>query len=349
MATLRDISKLVNTSEATVSLVLNGHYHRVSEKTRQRIEAAAAKLGYRPNRVAQNLARGKTMNIMVLLNDLGNPFYAGLASMISELLEPHGYHLMPAETRGNPVREAELLDLASRQVCDGVLCLEALPDQRAEIYADIARRIPFVIRYQIYPELTGELPPGLSRLGINYGRGIEVLFDHLRDLGIRKMGLLLNTAHDPTRDLSMIPAVAVFWRYLLKRSSWLEKHMIRCVCDVDPLENWYEQCRQMLSDNPDLQCLYVHHLRAVPPVYAAIEECGKKPGRDIAVASVDDQELAKWLRPGVTVVAEDLTKTAQSAVTALLGMLAGNAKHVEITHDARVITRDSTLMYQASR
>jgi len=44
--TLRDIAARVGTSEATVSLVLNGRqYHRVSKAMRERIERVARELG----------------------------------------------------------------------------------------------------------------------------------------------------------------------------------------------------------------------------------------------------------------------------------------------------------------
>ena len=59
MATLKDISVELGLSVATVSRALNG-FPEVGARTRTRVQEAAARLGYRPNRSAQRLATGRS-------------------------------------------------------------------------------------------------------------------------------------------------------------------------------------------------------------------------------------------------------------------------------------------------
>lgn len=63
---LRDLSRLLNLSQTTISRALNG-YPEVNEQTRQRVLQAVAKTGYRPNRAAQRLATGKTNSIGLVM------------------------------------------------------------------------------------------------------------------------------------------------------------------------------------------------------------------------------------------------------------------------------------------
>lgn len=59
MATLKEIGVVLGLSPATVSRALNG-YPEVSAKTRDRVQEAATKLGYRANRSAQRLVSGRS-------------------------------------------------------------------------------------------------------------------------------------------------------------------------------------------------------------------------------------------------------------------------------------------------
>lgn len=59
MATLKDIGAELGLSVATVSRALNG-FPEVNQRTRDKVQEAAERLGYRPNRVAQRLVTGRS-------------------------------------------------------------------------------------------------------------------------------------------------------------------------------------------------------------------------------------------------------------------------------------------------
>ena len=59
MKGIRHLAKHLNISIGTVSKALNGR-HDVNEKTRKRVLAAAAKLGYAPNQSGRSLRQGST-------------------------------------------------------------------------------------------------------------------------------------------------------------------------------------------------------------------------------------------------------------------------------------------------
>ena len=60
-----DVARLAGVSHQTVSRVINDH-PRVSPDTRQRVQAAMQELGYRPNRAARALARGRSDQIGIV-------------------------------------------------------------------------------------------------------------------------------------------------------------------------------------------------------------------------------------------------------------------------------------------
>ena len=57
--TIYVVAQAADVSLATVSRVIN-HRPNVTKETREKVEAAIARLGYRPSALAQGLARSKT-------------------------------------------------------------------------------------------------------------------------------------------------------------------------------------------------------------------------------------------------------------------------------------------------
>ncbi|KAF3306238.1 MULTISPECIES: LacI family DNA-binding transcriptional regulator [Lactobacillales] len=93
MVTIKDVSKLAGVSVATVSRALNDSGY-VSEKSRQKVEAAVKELGFYPNEVARTLYHKKSKMIGLLVPDLSNPYFTALASGVEDGLSERGYGLL---------------------------------------------------------------------------------------------------------------------------------------------------------------------------------------------------------------------------------------------------------------
>ena len=71
MVTIKDISKALGVSPATVSKALNG-YSDINPQTAERIRAAAKEMHYLPNIAARQLKTNRSHNIGVLFVDETN-------------------------------------------------------------------------------------------------------------------------------------------------------------------------------------------------------------------------------------------------------------------------------------
>jgi DNA-binding LacI/PurR family transcriptional regulator len=91
--TSEDVARLANVSQSAVSRAFTPGAS-VSEATRERVLAAARKLGYRPNALARAMISGKSRIIAVLVAYLDNQFYPIVLERLSRSLQEHGYQVL---------------------------------------------------------------------------------------------------------------------------------------------------------------------------------------------------------------------------------------------------------------
>ena len=95
MASIRDVAEKAGVSIGTVSHVLNGNGQaRISVATQERVRGIAIALGYRPNRLARSLWRGKTDTIGLLVSGLQNPFFVEVLEAAQRLAIEAGYQVL---------------------------------------------------------------------------------------------------------------------------------------------------------------------------------------------------------------------------------------------------------------
>src|SRR5258708_11427350 len=97
MVTIKDVARAAGVSVATVSRVHNDST-QVTEDTRGRVRAVAARLGYSPHSGARSLSTRKTNGIGVLLPDLHGEFYSELIRGIDPPAQRDRLHLLLARS-----------------------------------------------------------------------------------------------------------------------------------------------------------------------------------------------------------------------------------------------------------
>ena len=115
----------------------------VSKKTRDKIYAAAKKLGYRPNAIARSLISQKSNMIGIVMGDITNPFYPSVLEVILNQLQAEGLRGMVLMANRDQDVDELLPQLLEYQV-DGIIITSAtLSSQMA---ADLAQMgLPVVL------------------------------------------------------------------------------------------------------------------------------------------------------------------------------------------------------------
>jgi LacI family transcriptional regulator len=182
--TLREIAQQAQVHHGTVSIILNGSRGgtRVSDETRRRVLAVADRLGYQPNRAAQQLKTSRSNVVGLLVGDLENPFFARLVSLCTAALEEAGFDSVLAMRRQGEFSDMHHLKaLASRQV-DGLIVWSETATEIRSWLAQSAHRQNIVV--------LGQQIPGYDSVDASLATAALEALEHLIEMDRRRIGYL---------------------------------------------------------------------------------------------------------------------------------------------------------------
>ncbi|MCX5512923.1 cytochrome-c peroxidase [Kaistia algarum] len=122
MSTIQDVAREAGVSTTTVSRHLNGRIELPTE-TAARVDAAVARLQYRPNLLAKRLSLGTSETIGLMAPEIANPFFAELAAAAQDEADQQGFAVLMSSTRGSVEREVAALSRLRDRHVDGLLVL----------------------------------------------------------------------------------------------------------------------------------------------------------------------------------------------------------------------------------
>ncbi|KRW62586.1 LacI family DNA-binding transcriptional regulator [Pseudomonas sp. TTU2014-080ASC] len=173
--TISEVAKAAGVSKATVSRFMGEDRQLLAEATAQRIEAVVERLGYRPNRMASALKRGRTGLIGLLLADIRNPYSVAVMHGVETACRQQGYSLVVCNTAcDDDLEKAQLQALQSYNI-DGLI-VHTLGHQAREL-ASLARELPMVLVDRQVAELQVDM------VGLDNRQTIEQALDHLQQNG----------------------------------------------------------------------------------------------------------------------------------------------------------------------
>ncbi|NEM92020.1 LacI family DNA-binding transcriptional regulator [Galbitalea soli] len=310
--TLADVARLAGLSPTAASMILNGRPDtRLSQDAHDRVNAAAATLGYRPNVAARGLRTDKTRTIGFISDVVATTrFASGLIKGALDAAEAAGHVMLVMETGGEPARETEAIGAVLDRQVDGI------------VFATMRARELYV----------PDLPLGTNAVMLNAtnpNHSTAVLPDELRG-GRDAVELLVRAGHrdgialigqndEVERDVFRSATVA---RRIAGIRSAMADHDLAFIAEQsiwlwEP-EDGYLATKTLLDTRDDVRALLCMNDRVAFGAYQAIAERGLRVPDDISIVSFDNDELAAYLRPGLTTIALPHEAMGRRAVELLL-------------------------------
>jgi LacI family transcriptional regulator len=300
--TIIDVAREAGTSKSTVSNVLHGDPH-VARATRARVLDAVERLGYRPNRAAQNLVRGTTHAIGIVVSDLLNPFYPRLIHAIDESAKAMGFTTVLVEAQFDiPDRIAEAERLLSGLV-DGILFAATWgdPDSVTRLQA---RGVNFAV--------VTSRPRGadVDYVVVDDRSGARTAVEHLLDLGHRRIAHIMGAEPDSSMDDRLAGYVAALDAAGVCRDPRLVAQATR---RADLTVDCAGAVEQLLAVEPAPTAIFCANDAIALQVLALVERHGRSVPGDVSVVGFDDAPMAGHPRIGLTTIAQPVEEIARQA------------------------------------
>lgn len=333
---MQDIARELGLSRAAVSYVLNGRTDcSISPPTRSLILETAARMGYRPNRLARAIATTRAQTLGALVTSLPGTWDAHLAEAIEDAAFQHDCSVLLGCSHEDAVRERLVLERFLENRTDGLLVLPTF-DSDARYYqalVDEGVRLVFLVW----------LPPGVRADGVftdNYQAGYLV-GQHLAQLGRRHFAYayppLVNHPENEERLRGFAAAA---------EDSGLEPP---AVVKVPLSAGWggtYAAMVEFLHCRPPLDAVFAFNDHMATDVLHALQDTGRRVPEDVAVVGFDDLPQAAHSVPALTTVRAPMWEIGQQAVEMMLRRIqAGDdspaPEHVRLA--TTLVVRESSL------
>ena len=141
--TMEEFSVASGISRPTLSRFFNDP-GRVRPATRQKIEAAMDRLGYRPNLFAVNFNRRNPKTVGIIVPTLLDPFYAALVQRIEFQASAAGYWTVIQSSQGDPDREAEAVATLVSTKSAGAVVAPSARRRAGTYYRQMEKAMPLV-------------------------------------------------------------------------------------------------------------------------------------------------------------------------------------------------------------
>lgn len=308
--TITDVAREVGVSVSTVSLVLNNKPGRISDETRERVHATAEKLGYRPNKVAQNLRRQETKTIGLISDSIATTPFAGqmLAGALDAAREK-GYLLTFIDTgMDSAVQQQAVNRMLGEQV--DALILAAMWHREILLPQGVPNGTVLMDCFDEFNEHAAVVPDERG--------GARSAVELLVSAGHRRIAYV---------DVDEHPGpIAAAMRYESYREVLYENGIVPDealhVCGASSHIGGRKAAEQLLAlpreERPT--AIFCFNDRMAAGVYTAIRHAGLRIPIDLSVVGYDDQQLvAAELDPPLTTVALPHYQMGRWAVHTALG------------------------------
>ena len=331
--TIADVAARAGVSQASVSRVLNGK-QSVDPVIVRSVQAAIAALGYSPNVAARSLVHGRNHTVAMVVPDLENPLFQGILKGLSRAAADDGYRVLVADT-AERVDEEEATVLEARHRCDAlVLCAPRLPED--QLRRLIARVAPAVV---VNRQLPGADVPVV---GVDYGRGIRDLVDHLSSRGHRRLAYVSGpetSASDAERRHGIDEALAA------------ERELrIEVLPGGSRLDDGYAAAESVLeARGHGVTGVIAFNDLVALGLMTRLRELGVDVPGELSVAGFDDVPMARFATPRLTSMSVPRDELGAQAWGRLRTLIAGGPAEHTVLYRPRLEARESTARVVASR
>lgn len=312
--TLKDLARLEGVAESTVSRALQSD-PQISLRTQQRVQRAAAQLGYVPNVAARTLVMRRSHTFGLLIPDVTDPIHGQMAAGFEQQAATAGYSVIMANTLGDATRERAALQVFVANRVDGLAIWGSLQDP-GEVVA-MFRPSPVVFVAAENPRVVREhLDDLVGSIRADEAAGVQALVQHLVTQGRRRFVYVAgqHAASNVVRQAAARQALT---------AAGIRGRMALVTAGATGWRSPTDLVGQILAKSPDAVICYDDKLAL--GLIDALRTAGIRVPDDVAVTGFDDIPFAAVSNPRLTTVAQPAEEMGRRAADMLVGAIRDKA------------------------
>ena len=336
--TLQQIALSLNISVTTVSKALRS-YPDVSQKTIEKVKAAAELLNYKPNTFAVNLRTQESKTIGLVIPEIVHQFFSSVVKGVIEEAEKNGYTVIILQSSQNTEIEQSRIEFLINKQVDGILI--ALADDTVEYYHLFEAQaidLPIVMFDKI-----GKSVPCSKVIIDDLKAGYEAT-KHLIESGCNKI------AHfrGPLTSQNSIDRYLGYKKALEEYDLEFEESNVYH-CKEMSFDIGKENAKKLLKDGKGIDGIFVNTDMIAVGAMAELKEQGVNIPDDMCIIGFGNWFLSSVITPSLSTVSQPSYTMGKIAFNTLFSELNKHKENQHVEHETiilptEIIARESTLV-----
>ena len=302
MVSIKDVAKRAGVSISTVSSVVN-QTKFVSEGLTKRVRIAVQELNYRPDPVAKSMKSRHSRNIGVIATDICGLFYPYVIKGLFEVFNKNGYNMIIIDSNGlndqfgSIERVMEGLSHLVHSRVDGIVFssifpegIEAMQMKKILKMTDDQKKVALVSVETDFSKY------GVDSVYTNSILGAEKATRHLLDMGCRRIG------HITGPIFTRVAQDRIIGYKNMMTAAGLEVGDQMIVNGDYTHRSGYAGMRELLSQMPDIDGVFIANDQMSVGALRAINESGRNVPGDIKVIGYDDVFIASVMETPLSTI-----------------------------------------------
>lgn len=330
--TIADVAARAGLSTATVSRVLNGTAN-VGEDLAERVKEAARQLGYQPNALGRALRRQVSDIWSLIISDIENPFFTGIARGIEDVAASAGYAVVLCNSDEDVAKEAAYIQLALQQRVSGVV-IAPTSESQTDVRPLVAQDIPVVTVDRTTTS------GALDSVMLDNVRGAYLGTRHLIEQGFRRIALLGGPPEATSARLRRsgyrlaLRDARIPWRRSLEFPANFKQ------------DGGYRAMNRIIDSKAAPEAVLIANNLMTLGALEALAERRPAAGAGPAIVAFDEFSWGGLLSPPMTVIAQPIHEIGRTAGELLLARIKnpdGVVQHIVLQPELKV--RQSSLRH----
>jgi LacI family transcriptional regulator len=313
-ATIKDVARESGVNISTVSRALNNGYG-VNGQTRDLVMAVAARLNYRPNRIARGLVTGRSHSLGLILSDIRNPFFADVARGAEDAAHTGRCDLVLCNSDLDPEKQMQYVRSLLEKRIDGII-MNSVSMLSREQQAQLASSgVPIVLLNRPVSNHT------FSTVCADNEAGGALAAGYLLGLGHRKIAHLTG----PRQHGNLSDRARGFVRALESAENPVRPIVFHGKFNFD---GGTELAEKLFDKHPAVTAIFAaNDVMAFGVVQAAMAR-GLRIPEDLSLIGFDNLEFSRIVHPPLTTIHQPKYEMGSAAVEILLRLARDKQKQI---------------------